>query len=145
MATTNLSFEAQVDAWTRQTKERMEAVFKESAQRVVSLAVSYTPVDSGFLRASVQGSLSAMPQINPMAKRGSGLAGRIGDITLTIVGAQLGQTIYVGYTAAYAAHVEYGTSRMAPRRFVGRAAAQWQSIVRSVAGELQSRASQPRQ
>lgn len=133
------SFAAEIDSFVAATKERMEAVFKESAQRTVSLAQSYTPIDTGFLKGSIQGSLGGMPQVNPLAKRGSANPAAAGNITMTIAGATLGQTLFVGYTAAYAGHVEYGTSRMAPRRFVGRAAAQWPATVNAVTNDLKAR------
>lgn len=135
------SFDAQVGDWVAQTKERLEAVFKESAQRTISLMVKYTPVDTGFLRASVRASTSAMPKIIPTAKGGGvNVPYDSGAVLMTIAGAKLGQTIYVGYTANYARHVEYGTSKMAARRFVGRAASQWQRTVRQVSADLQKRA-----
>lgn len=123
----------------------MEAVFKESAQRTVSLAQSQVPVDTGFLRASVRASITSMPAINSAARPADGQSYQPGgEVVLAIVGAGLGDTIFVGYTAAYAGFVEYGTSRMAPRRFVGYAASQWQATVRQVSQELQARAGRAR-
>lgn len=129
------SFAAQIDEWARQSKERLEAVFHEATQRTVSLAIEYTPIKTGFLRASIRGSLSAMPSLQAANDAGP-VRQANGDILLTIIGSELGQTIFIGYTAAYAAHVEYGTSKMAPRRFVGKAAAQWQATVNQVVSEL---------
>lgn len=134
----NLSFGAQVDAWVRETEQRMTAVFRESARRTISTALSYTPVDTGFLRASVRVSLQSMPPVDPKAT-GSGPAAPGGDYVMAIAGAELGQTIYAGWTAAYGPFVEFGTSKMAPRAFVARAAAQWPATVRQVSQELRSR------
>ena len=143
MATTNLNFQASVNDWVRATEARMTAVFRESAQRTISIAQSYVPVDTGFLRASVRASIEAMPPIDPKAAPSSkgaryGYSGS--DVTLAIAGAGIGDTIYAGWTAAYAAYVEYGTAHMAPRAFVGRAAQRWQSTVNEVAVEARSRA-----
>lgn len=133
----NLSFGAQIDEWVRETEQRMEAVFRESARRTISTALSYTPVDTGFLRASVRVSTEAMPQVDPKATGGAPSAG--GDYVLEIAGAQLGQTIYAGWTAAYGPFVEFGTSKMAPRAFVARAAMQWNATVQQVSQDLKGR------
>lgn len=134
-----LSFADQIDEWVRQTEQRMTAVFRESARRTISTALSYTPVDTGFLRASVRVSLQSMPPVDPEAT-GPGTAAPGGDYVMAIAGAEIGQTIYAGWTAAYGPFVEFGTSKMAPRAFVGRAAAQWPATVRQVTQELKSRA-----
>lgn len=142
MAATNLNFAAQVDAWVKQTEARMTAVFRESAQRTISLAQNYVPVDTGYLRASLRVSLESMPRIEP-GKDGFSIKPKSPvpppDFTLAIAGAQIGQVIFAGYTAAYAGHVEYGTSRQAPQAYVGRAALQWQTTVDRVVSELKSR------
>lgn len=135
----NLSFGAQIEEWVKETEQRMTAVFRESARRTISTAISYTPVDTGFLRASVRVSTQSMPQVDPKAT-GTGTAAPGGDYVMAIAVAELGQTIYAGWTAAYGPYVEFGTSKMAPRAFVGRAAAQWGAIVRQVSQELKSRA-----
>ncbi len=141
MANTPLQFAAIVDAWCKEQPRRMEAVWKESSQRTVSLAQSYVPVDTGFLRASIRASLDSMPPLEASTRtKGSSYTYTGGDITATIASAELGKTIFVGYTAGYAGFVEYGTSRMAPRAFVGRAAEQWPVTVRQVAGEARARA-----
>ena len=140
MATTNLNFGAQVDAWVMATKERAEAVFRESTKRTVSIAQAAVPVDTGFLRASIRASTSAMPTLSAARPSSGSFPNGAGDVVLTIAGAQLGQTIFVGYTANYAIYVEYGTSRMAPRGFVARAAQQWQATVNAVTADAKSRA-----
>ncbi len=135
------NFTAQIDEWVRATEQRMTAVWKESAQRVISLSVSLVPVDTGFLRASIRASNETMPSIDPAAsgQKGGSYSFDGSDITTTIVGAQLGGTIYAGYTANYALMVNYGTSRMEPRRFVDMAAIQWPKIVSEVVEEAKAR------
>ena len=142
MPASNLNFAASVDDWTRATEQRMLAVFRESTQRVASIAANGVPVDTGFARASVRASLDEMPSIDGGAKgeRGKGYSADFGNITLTIAGAQLGQTIYVGWTASYILALEYGHSKQAPAGFVRLAAAQWQQIVNGVVQEAQGRA-----
>lgn len=143
MAASDLDFSAQIDAWVAKTTDRAQAVFRESTQRVISKAQENVPVDTGFLRASLRASTESMPPIDDQARpSGAGYSYDGGQITLTIAGAELGSTIFAGYTASYAIHVEMGTSRMAPRGFVALAAAQWPSIVSQVTQELKARAGQ---
>ncbi len=139
MATSGLSFGAQVEAWVQETDQRMTAVFRDSTQELVSImqepvgSGGNTPVDTGFMRATVQASTSDMPSIDPRARPASDAEPGSypyvsAPVSLVIAGAKLGQTIYVGYTAAYAAIQENR------RGFVRLAALQWQSIVdRSIA------------
>src|SRR5690348_15861799 len=98
MAVNNLNFAAQVDRWCRQSEARLTAIWKESTQRVVSIAANGVPIDLGFARASVRASTVAKPQIDPHLdnKENQPYALNFGNITLTIAGAKLGQTIYIG-------------------------------------------------
>lgn len=137
------SFSAAVDAWVLKSKKRMEAVFKESAQRVIAEAQKPVggggnmPVDTGFLRASIQISVSEMPRIKtksrPDPKAGAGTYPAPQTFALATV--QLGQTLYVGYTASYAGFQENR------RGFVRLAAMQWPKIVSRVTQEARQRAS----
>lgn len=129
MATTTFDFSKSIDQWVKQTEQRMEAVFKLSATELLREAQANVPVDSGFLRSSLQvGINSAVPLAN--RPQGAPLAGP--NIAIVINGAKLGDTIVAGYTANYALYVEYGTSKMAPRRYLGRAIARWPQIVERV-------------
>lgn len=132
-----LGFGAQLEDWVRRTEQRMNAVFRESAQRTISLTQSYVPVDTGFLRASVRVSLQSMPQIEPKATGGTPPSSD--EYTLSIAGAEVGDTIYAGYTAAYARYVHDGTSKMAGMPFVYLAALQWPRVVNEVQQELKGR------
>ncbi|WP_290497628.1 hypothetical protein [Hyphomonas sp. UBA4494] len=140
------NFSATVDQWVRETKERMEAVFKESAQRVISDmqepvgAGGNMPVDTGFLRASLRASVNE-PSMSFTFRPDEGGAYRYEatQVALTIAGADLGDTIYAVYSANYAHHVEYGAQGRAPRAFVRLAAQKWPQIVNQVALEARSR------
>lgn len=133
-----LSFSAQVDDWTRQTTQRMTAVFRGSTQEVVSKAQSRIPVDTGFARASVRASTESMPPIDPNFKGdraqsyGPGQAN--GEVIATIASAELGEKIFIGWTASYVGMLEIGHSNQAPSGFVGVTAMEWPQIV---AGEIQ--------
>ncbi|MDV3257747.1 MAG: hypothetical protein LOX97_08215, partial [Sphingomonas sp.] len=107
------TFSAQVAAHVAKYKRRMEAVFRASAQDVAREVVrpvgagGHMRVDTGFLRASLMASTSQMPSINPAARPASNAAPNsfpedFGQINLVIAGAQLGETIYLGFTASYA-------------------------------------------
>ena len=125
-----------MDALVKKTERNMTAVFRESAKRVIQEAQANVPVDTGFLRSSLQVSINAPV---PPATRERGEPGPVPTISAVIAGASLGDTISAGYTANYALFVEYGTSRMAPRRFVGQAVLRWQQIVSQVAREVNAR------
>lgn len=143
------SFAAQVSAWVAETKQRTTAVFRESAERVIEQmqtpvgAGGNMPVDTGFLRASLQASLTAPMPIDPAARPAEGTSHTYSaDVaSIVIAGAEVGQTVYATYTAAYAAAQEYGSHGREGRGFVRLAAQQWPQIVTAVCGELQSRVS----
>lgn len=142
---TDLSFAAQVDAWTKETRRRMLAVFHKSAEKVSERVVRKTPVDTGFLRASWAGSLNGIPTIRPGhrpskdAKQGS-YAYDSGPINLVIRSVPLGGTIYMGFAAEYAPHVEYGARGRAGRGMVRLAAQQWPRIVDEAIAEAKAAA-----
>lgn len=147
MAVNNLSFASAVDDWVKASEQRIEAVWKESTKRVVSAAQenlrTIVNVQTGFLRAGVRASTESMPPINPKAYpvEGKSYTYSEGEIVLVINGAQLGQALFIGWTAAYSAYVNFGTSKMAPRQYVGLAAMQWPRIVEEVTAELKGRSS----
>lgn len=137
------NFSATVDAWCLKSKARMRAIFRESTQRTVSLGQSRIPVETGFARASVRASLQSMPPIDPgksKPKEGSGsVSYNSSEISLTIAGAELGQTVFVGWTANYAGELERGHSKQAPSGFVRLAALVWQRTVSEVVAEAKAR------
>jgi len=137
-----LSFTTAIDNWVADTEARMTAVFKESTQRVFSLADNGVPVDTGFARASPQASTEAMPSIvsDNKGEEGKAYPADFGQISAVIANAKLGQTIYVGWTASYVLPLEYGHSKQAPSGFVRIAAAQWGQVVSQVTEEAKARA-----
>jgi len=142
MTVSNLQFGADVTDWVRQSSRRMTAVFRESTQRVVTQAQKRIPVDTGFARASIRASLESMPLIDPAfrGERGRAYGDTTGQVSLVINGAQIGQTIFVGWTANYVGFLEYGSSKQAPSGFVRISAQEWPRIVSEVCQEAQSRA-----
>jgi hypothetical protein len=129
------NFKAQVAAWARKSDARLNAVFRESAQRLISQAQTVRGeggkmrIDTGFLRASGQASLIGWPSGPSMQSEGLGSF----DYAVTIAGARLGQTIYFGWTAEYAGFREYEDG------FMRSAAQNWQNIVSTVVREAMAR------
>ncbi|TPN90147.1 HK97 gp10 family phage protein [Mesorhizobium sp. B1-1-5] len=144
------SFAATVGDWCAKVPNALEIVFKESAQELVSqldrlladevYAKPQPPgyKRTGFLRASLMASTSAMPTLsrdNP----GAPVPTDLGDVILVINGADLGDTIYLGYTANYAAFVHYGANGTTPRPWVTLVAQRWITIVEAKAAEVKAR------
>lgn len=139
-----LSFAAAVEDWVRKVKGAEEGIFRQATEEVIDVmqtpvgAGGHMPIQTGFLRASLMASTSAMPLMtreNPGAASGFDFA----EVSLVIAGAELGQTIYAGYTANYAAFVNYGSQGRPARQFVELAAQRWPSIVDQVARQLKTR------
>lgn len=144
------SFAATVGDWATRVEGALEAVFKESAQELVSQldqlladmvydqpqAGGYNR--TGFLRASLMASTEAMPALtrdNP----GAPVPADLGPVVLVINGADLGDTLYLGYTANYGAYVHYGARGAAPRPWVTLVAQRWIMIVEAKAAEVKQR------
>ncbi len=146
----NQTFATAIEGWARRVKEAEEAVFREASQELVEqlnqqiTEMIYEAPESpgykrtGFLRASLMASTEAMPRLerdNP----GLPVGADAGDVILVIAGAELGQTIFLGYTAKYGAMVARGTSKMAPRPWVDLVAQRWPEIVSTVAARVKQR------
>jgi hypothetical protein len=137
MAVTNKNFGADVNSWVLATQERLTAVFRGSAQEVISEMQKprseggHMRIDTGFLRSSMQvtvnGGAVMASQSNPNPNGNFGYNPQAAS--LAIAGAKIGDTITASYSANYAPMREYGTSSQGPDGFVRLAAAQWQVIV----------------
>jgi hypothetical protein len=133
------SFAATIGAWAQKVDGALEAVFKEAAQELVSQLNQLVPVgETGFLRSSLMASTTAMPTLT-RANPGMSVPADLGDILLVINSADLGDTIYLGYTANYAAFVHFGAQGRTPRPWVTMVAQRWEMIVAEKAGEVQRR------
>lgn len=147
MAVQTQNFAAAIGKFAQETEDKITAVFRDASEEVIELMRSYTPVDFGFLAGTIQASLSAPVPINPSATGGNmsiSPDASVGQVSLVVNDAKLGDTIYGSFTMAYAGYVEYGTSKMAPRGMVRRAAAQWQTIVNQSIGKARSATSRGR-
>ncbi|MBP2508102.1 hypothetical protein J2855_001737 [Agrobacterium tumefaciens] len=132
-----LSFGSSIAAWAEKVEGATESVFKESVQEVVEEMQTPTSqggrmrVDTGFLRASLLASSTAMPTINraSVPTEGQTYSASFAQIEAVIAGSSLGDTLYFGYTAAYAGYREYGANGQPPDAFVRMAAQNWKQIV----------------
>lgn len=118
------TFTGQIDAWVAKTVQRTEAVIKASTQDVIADAQvpvakgGRMPVDTGFLRNSLQSSLAGSTSLS-------------GGESYVMIAAQMevGDVAEFGWTADYARHVEYGARGRPGRFFAGGAARKWPEIV----------------
>lgn len=129
-------FTAQVAAFKTNADAKMLAVFRESAQRLAQEANTPTaqggnmPVDTGFLRGTQAANIGAMPSGPSSATQGPASAE---PVELVVLSAQLGDKLFIGWTANYAKYMEamYGFMRLASQN--------WNATVRSVVQEVRRR------
>ncbi|WMT85568.1 HK97 gp10 family phage protein [Pelagibacterium sp. 26DY04] len=128
------SFEAQVGTWAAKVPGAIDAVRKGAAQDVVGEmqtprgAGGHMRVRTGFLWNSLMASTSRMPSINPEYRPPSDASPgsysySAADIELVILGSDITDPLYFGYTAAYAGIREYRDG------FIRLAAQNWQQHV----------------
>lgn len=129
------SFSATVDAWVLKSRQRLEAVLKTSAQFVIEDVVLRTPVDTGYLRASLTVSFDG--PLPMRGEQGDGYAAP--DYSLAIAGAGLGDTIFASFIANYAAHVEYGARGRSGVGMVRLSAQAWPQHVNRAVAEAKTR------
>ncbi|RVJ77549.1 hypothetical protein [Sinorhizobium meliloti] len=111
MAENNLSFAAQVSEWVQAEKEREAAVLRTAAQMVannVRRSVAEggrIPVDTGNLKNSLMASTSTMPRVDEGERE---YPDQSGEIELIISNLDVGETLYLGFQAAYGPRMNYG-------------------------------------
>lgn len=148
----NQSFGATVGAWVKKVKNAEKFVFQRSAQRLsreltdeverlVYLAppAPTYPRRTGFLRASLRASNSEVP-LAILDNPGGSPEVDWGQIELVINGSDVGDVIYLGYTARYGPYVHGGASGKPPKPWVTLVAQRWQTIVSEVAAEVRAEA-----
>ena len=136
------NFEAQVDAIVAKTEKRMLALMRESIQRTVDDAQlpvakgGRMRIDTGFLRASGQGSLNGMPTgpVRGESKvKGFYDNGGSTPTILALAQLQFGAVFFFGWTANYARYRELYDG------FLEGAVQKWQQTVDAVAEEIKAR------
>jgi hypothetical protein len=126
------TFAATVDKWTRESRERMDAVYKTAISYTFEEVQDKTPVDTGFLRASFRATTTAPQALNQRNPGGVGYTPEPFDFV--IAGVEYGETVYGTFSANYAGHVEYGANGRPGRGMVRLAAQNWQvNVNRAVA------------
>ena len=144
-------FSSIVDQWTKETEQRMTAVWRQSIDDLAD-TMNRTranggrlPHLTGNLMRSLLASTSAMPSTGgPNAK----YTGQ--DVGLVTAGLRLDQTVWLGYQAIYARRLNYGfvgqdslgrTYNQAGAHFVEGAIAEWPSIVERAVAKIKAGAS----
>jgi hypothetical protein len=141
------TFSAQVSAWVNMSDRRIETVFKEASQDVISemqevgpsvanpdsSGGGHMPVDTGALRASLQAALNQPASVVFRPPSGGNIAYNPSPVALVVASAKAGDTIYATYSVDYARAMEarYG--------FVRLSAQNWQSIVSRAAARVKRR------
>lgn len=146
------TFAAQVKEWVEKVEGAQHVIFQEACQELlaemdellVQMVYRAPPAESGyertgFLRASVVASKTAMPTLSRAAPGGDVPPPDFGEVALVINSTEPGDVIYLGYTAKYGALVEAGTSKTPPRPWVRMAAQRWQQIVDRVSERVKGR------
>lgn len=142
------SFSDQVDDWTRETKERVDAVYARSVE-ILGEEMSKTrpqggrvPFDTGNLSRSLLASTSGLPSVS----EGPFVGSNVGLIAATL---EADDTVWLGYQAKYAMRVNYGyigedsLGRIIVQggaHFVEAAESEWDNIVSSAVKEIRYQA-----
>lgn len=128
-------FTVEVDDWVAETKERLEAVFRIASQNLfyaVILPVNEggrMRVDTGFLRSSFKAFVE-QPLITLTGRpEGDAFSADLGQISLTIASAELGDTIFFASSANYARPREYGSRGRPGDGFIQVNAERWPDFV----------------
>ena len=140
-----------IDSWTKETEQRMTAVWRQSIDDLADTMNKTRsnggrlPHLTGNLMRSLLASTSAMPSTGGPDAKYSGQ-----DVGLVTAGLQLDQTVWLGYQAIYARRLNYGfvgqdslgrTYNQAGAHFVEGAIAEWPNIVRMAVSKIKAGAS----
>lgn len=133
------TFSATVKQFTIDAKENTSLIFREAAASLAREVVrtksagGFLPHDTGNLGRSFAASTTDMPQIN-QAEAEYGAV----NTEFVIAGVDAGDTLYMGFQAAYAPRMNYGfvgtdslgrTYNQSGNYFVENAASKWQQFV----------------
>ena len=140
-----------VDAWAKETEQRMTAVWRQSIDDLADHMNTTRdnggrlPKLTGNLMRSLLASTSAMPSTGGPDAKYSGQ-----DVGLVTAGLRLDQTVWLGYQAIYARRLNYGfvgedslgrNYNQAGAHFVEGAIADWPNIVRMAVSKIKAGAS----
>ncbi|MGN6538945.1 MAG: HK97 gp10 family phage protein [Mesorhizobium sp.] len=144
------SFAATVGKWAEAVPEALLAVFRESAQELakqltdqLASMVYEKPESSNYKRTQfLLSSLLASTTEMPLANRknpGVTVTPNFEQVEFVINNAELGETIFLGYSSEYGPFVHFGTSKMPPRPWVSMVSQRWQGIVADKAADVKQR------
>lgn len=143
-----MNFAGTISDWGKAELERAEAIFQEAAKSVANDARlskadgGRMPIDTGTLRRSLQASTTEMPVVSDND------VGTGNNVEMVIEGAQLGSTVFMGFTVRYALRQEYGfvgedslgrVYNQAGAGFVTAAAQKWPQLVTAAEAKVRSR------
>lgn len=138
LGTRNYTFAADVDAFVKETKKRMRALALQASQDLIEEIQTPTGkggnmhLDTGFLRASGQVSLTGVPTGPSRGDPKQKYDWDSSSALATLAGFEIGQTIYFGWSANYAKY------REAYDGFLISGIQNWQSIVNRVAAQIKA-------
>jgi hypothetical protein len=141
---------ADMGKWGEKAKRNTTMVMRSSVQKLATDLMEdtgrgegQTPFEFGNLRNSLLASTAAMPAVR--GGEDQEFSDPSGSITLTIATAKIGQTIWLGFQAAYARRLNHGFTgtdklgrqyNQAGRFYVESKANKWQSYVDDAAAEF---------
>lgn len=139
-----VGFADAVKAWSKKTEAQMEEAFQESCKMLAERLVSHTPKVTGFLGHSLDASLNAMPTIRPDMRPPAGAstgsyASPLPSLNAKIEGARLGDTVHIGFQAAYAEVAEYGDGARSPSAMVRLTRQAWPEIQKAAVRRVKAK------
>lgn len=130
------TFAAQVSNWTKQTRERTNAVYRTAIDMTVDDMLTTKreggnlPIDTGNLRRSFLLSTTGLPNLGGTAT---------GDTSLVLSGVNYGDTVYGGFQAVYARRRNSGYNNEVGDYFLDLAIAKWTQNVAAAERKLRTR------
>ena len=129
------SFSAQVSNWTKQTRQRINAVYRTAIDETVDDMLTTKreggnlPIDTGNLRRSFLLSTTGLPNLGGTAT---------GDVSLVLAGVNYGDTVFGGFQAIYARRQNYGGDGITGNYFQDLATAKWTQNVAAAERKLRT-------
>jgi hypothetical protein len=130
----NNTFRATIGQWFNATEDQLTDLARGVCYAMAERVVDKTPVVDGFLRGSWQPSIGAPSEETGTHDKAGAMA--MAKLAVVMTEFKLGDTFYMMNNANYAQYVEYGTSKMAGRHFVGDTVAAFDAVLAAEAADL---------
>lgn len=137
MAANGAAFSADIRSLVAKYRTRVNDVIKQSVQELADRAVTGTPVDTGFARASWWSSVDNSKPTHPSPPAPN--AGGPAAIAPADIAAAPGHVFQLRNGAAYIRRLEYGHSSQRPSGWVRLAIADFPQIVAKAAQQVGAR------